>query len=267
MSAYLQTSIRFYGVVLDQNATPVEGALIEATLLNDVTSGTPVTTTSGTDGRFVIDAKGASLHVHVSKEGFGGFESGGKYKPSSQGFDFASDTGRGVHVPNPDAPVVFNLRKPGKPVILEKIYVQAQLPQNGDRVAIPFREKRPAGVWLSCKSEAHPDGSVEPFDWRCEMKVEGGGIQFSDDEYAYEAPSEGYSPSVVIDMPKSRGKDWRDGEIKSYWLKLSDNTFARVKLRMVAGGEHFAVVEGHWNSTPHHRNLEPLQVSQRLRQR
>lgn len=96
-----------------------------------------------------------------------------------------------------------------------------------------------------------------PYDWRCEVAVEGGGIQEAKDEYALEAPADGYAPSTVIEMPKTLDvKKWNSRVRKIYWLRFSNHTFARIDFRMIASGDHFAVIEGFLNPTPNDRNLE-----------
>lgn len=258
MLALLQTPITFYGIVLDQNQNPVQGATVSATVLNNLQSGTPLSTSSSADGRFTIRTNGASLHVRVSKDGYDDIDRGGQLKPTSQGFDFAADTGRGVHKSDPSRPAIFNLRKPGNPVVLERLNGQAKIPRNGVALPISLSRKGSPILTVKCESEAHTDDSAAPFDWRCEIIVNGGGIQEVTDSTAFEAPVKGYTTSTVIDMPKSLGiRKWRDTETKNYWLQLPDNSFAKVRFRMIAGGDHFAVVDGFRNPSPNDRNLEP----------
>jgi len=258
MQALLQTPITFYGIVLDQNQNPVPGATVSATVLNQLPSGTPVSTSSGADGRFTIRTNGASLHVRVSKNGYDDIDRGGQLKPTSQGFDFAADTGRGIHQSDPSSPAVFHLRKPGKPVALERLNGQAKVPRDGVAVPLSLSRKGSPVLAVKCVSEAHTDDSTAPFDWRCEVVVDGGGIQEATDATAFEAPAQGYAASAVIDMPKSLGpQKWRDAETKNYWVQLPDKSFAKVRFRMMAGGDHFAVVDGFRNPSPNDRNLEP----------
>lgn len=258
MQALLETPITFYGIVLDQNQNPVRGATVSASVLNNLKSGTPISTSSGADGRFTIRANGASLHVRVSKGGYYDIDRGGQLKPTSQGFDFAADTGRGVHQSDPSNPTVFHLRKAGNPTVLERLNGQAKVPRDGAAVRIGLNRKGSPRLTVKCESEAHTDDSAAPFDWRCEIIVEGGGIQEATDPTAYEAPVQGYAASTVIDMPRSLGpQNWRDAETKNYWIQLPDNSFAKVRFRMMAGGDHFAVVDGFRNPSPNDRNLEP----------
>ena len=64
--------------------------------------------------------------------------------------------------------------------------------------------------------------------------------------------------AAVIDMPKSLGaKKWHSEATRNYWLRFPDNTFARIEFRMIAGGDHFAVIGGYRNPSATVRNLEP----------
>ena len=121
LMALMQTPIEFYGVVLDHENNPVPWAKVEASVLDNMMKGTPITTTAGADGRFTIKSKGASLHIMVSKNGYYFVDKNGVLRPSSQGFDFGLDNGRGVYQPNAASPVVFHLRKAGNPVPLDAL--------------------------------------------------------------------------------------------------------------------------------------------------
>ena len=88
--------------------------------------------------------------------------------------------------------------------------------------------------------------------------MEGGGIQEAKDDLAFEAPADGYASSTIIAMPKTLDvKEWSSDTQKSYWLRFPDNTFGKIVFRMIAGGDHFAVIDGSRNPSPNDRNLEP----------
>ncbi len=257
--ALLQTPIEFYGVVLDHENNPVPSAKVEASVLDNMMKGTPITTTAGADGRFTIKSKGASLHIMVSKNGYYFVDKNGVLRPSSQGFDFGLDNGRGVYQPNAASPVVFHLRKAGNPVPLDALRGQSKVPRDGSPVTIVLSKTSAAAVQISCRTKEDASQAPNaPYDWRCEIQPEGGGIQEVIDEHSFVAPSNGYTHLAVIDMPKSLDrKVWNSRVIKSYWLRLPDNTFGKISFMMNARGGHFAVINGFRNPSPNDRNLEP----------
>jgi hypothetical protein len=257
--ALMQTPIDFYGVVLDHENNPVPSAKVEASVLDNMMKGTPITTTAGADGRFTIKSKGASLHIMVSKNGYYFVGKNGLLRPSSQGFDFGVDNGRGVYQPDAASPVVFHLRKAGNPVPLDALRGQSKVPRDGSPVTIGLSKTSAVAFQISCRTnEDASQAPNAPYDWRCEIQPEGGGIQEVVDEHSFLAPSDGYTQLVMIDMPKSLDrKVWNSRVSKSYWLRFPDNTFGKISFMMNARGDHFAVINGFRNPSPNDRNLEP----------
>ena len=264
MQALLQTPILFYGIALDQNGQPVPDAKVSASAVDNVMRGTPVSTAADGTGKFTIQSKGASLHIEVSSIGYVRVERGGKLKPSSQGFDYGADVGRGIHSPDPASPVVFQLRNPQDPVSLERLSANPSVPRDGSPITVNLTKASKVTLQISCRTmEDKTQPPNAPYDWRCEISVEGGGIQEAKDELAFEAPADGYASSAIIDMPKMLDvKEWSSDAQKSYWLRFPDNTFGKIAFRMIAGGDHFAVIDGSRNPSPNDRNLEAKVESQ-----
>ncbi len=259
MQLLLQTPILFYGIVLDQHGQPIPSAKVSASVVDNVMRGTPVATTADADGKFTIQSKGASLRVEVSSNGYVRVENGGSLKPSSQGFDYVAGIGRGIHSPDPASPATFQLRKPENPVSLERLNANPKVPRDGSPIILSLSKTGNVTLQISCRTmedETQPPNA--PYDWRCEIDMKGGGIQEAKDDQAFEAPADGYASSNIIDMPKTMDvKQWSSDISKNYWLRFPDNTFAKIAFRMIAGGDHFAVVDGVRNTSPNDRNLEP----------
>jgi hypothetical protein len=257
--ALMQTPIEFYGIVLDHENNPVPSAKVEASVLDNMMKGTPITLTAGADGRFTIESKGSSLHIMVSKGGYYFVDKKGPLRPSSQGFDFGSDTGRGLYQSDAASPVVFHLRKAGNPIPLDALRGQSKVPRNGSPATIGLSKTSAAAFLIRCRTmEDDSQAPNAPYDWRCEIHTVGGGIQEVLDEPSFLAPPDGYTQVAVIDMPKSLDrKVWNSRVNKSYWLRFPDNTFGRISFMMNARGDHFAVINGFRNPTPNDRNLEP----------
>lgn len=259
LSALMQTPIDFYGVVLDQAGNPVPSAKISASVLDNMVRGSPISVITDATGKFTIKSKGRSLHIEVSKSGYYYVEKGGALKPSSQGFDFGLDGGRGIYQPDAASPTVFHLRKAGNPVQLDALRGQSKVPRDGSPITISLSETSQITLTISCHTlEDDTQLPNAPYDWRCEITSEGGGIQEAKDEHSFLAPSEGYTQLALIDMPKTLDpKQWNSRASKNYWLRFPDSTFGKIRFMMVARGDHFAVINGFRNPTPNDRNLEP----------
>lgn len=259
LMALMQTPIEFYGVVLDQDWNPVPSAKVEASILDNMIKGTPITATTSADGRFTIKSKGASLHIMVSKSGYYHVDKNGVIRPSTQGFDFGVDNGRGGYQPNAISPVVFHLRKAGNPVQLDILRGQSKVPRDGSPITIGLSKTNNLDLHIRCRTlEDATQPPNAPYDWHCEITPEGGGIQEAKDEHSFIAPSDGYTHLALIDMPKTLDpKQWSSRGNKNYWLRFSDNTFGKISFMMIARGDHFTVINGFRNPSPNDRNLEP----------
>jgi hypothetical protein len=91
------------------------------------------------------------------------------------------------------------------------------------------------------------------YDWKCLLTVPGGGLIERTDPMAFEAPPEGYNPSLELSL--SAGK-WSSRAEREYFARLSGNRYARISFRIRTGGEHFFVIESYLNPEPGNRNLE-----------
>ncbi len=252
------TPITFYGRVLDQNGAPVVGANVRGSA--SVSMGgnsTKVTTTTDASGNFTLSSKGMSFFVTVDKPGY--YHIYPDKMPglvSENGFDYAEDLGRGVHKPDASKPVILHLFKPGTIEPLTRLKsTSRRLSRTGEaaEVALDAGAHR---ISLACKTEDKmtPDGR---YSWRFEVKVVNGGLQPSGEVFQFEAPASGYKESDVIDMNDSLPRpQWSDSVRRSYFVRFDDNTFARIKVEMIAFGDYFTVIEGYYNPKPGSRNLE-----------
>lgn len=257
MQELMQTPIVFYGLVLDQDDKPIPAAKVSASVLDNTMKGSPLSTTSDASGRFTIQSRGISLHIEVSRLGYSRIDRGGKLKPSSQGFDFGADVGKGIHHSDPASPVVFQLHKHGNPVILERLVANPNLSRDGSPNAVRLSKTSKASLQIRCRTIEDNEIPNARFDWRCDVAVEGGGIQEVKDEQSIGAPEDGYASSAVIDMPKILDvAKWSSRVNKSFWLHFPDNTFGKISFEMHARGDHFAVIDGFRNPSPNDRNFE-----------
>lgn len=258
MQALMQTPIEFYGVVLDQNNKPVPSAKVEASVLDNIMKGSPITATTGADGMFTIKAKGMGLHVVVSKPGYHFVEKGEALRSSSQGFDFGTDNGKGIYHADSSSPTIFHLRKEGNAVSLDHLVANPRVPRDGTPVSISPSKTSTVALQVSCRTEEDAQTPNAPYNWKCEVMVSGGGIQEAKNDFDFRAPDGGYAASFVVDMPKTLdAKSWSSRVNKKLWLRFADGTYAKINFMMNARGDHFAVLNGYRNPTPNDRNMEP----------
>ncbi|MES2506443.1 MAG: carboxypeptidase-like regulatory domain-containing protein, partial [Verrucomicrobiota bacterium] len=150
MQVLMQTPIDFYGIVLDQDGSPVPSAKVSATVLDNMIKGSPISTSSDATGKFGIKSRGRSLHIEVSKPGYYFVEKGGALKPSSQGFDFGVDNGKGIYQPDQASPSIFHLRKAGNAIALDRLTANPKVPRDGTPITVSPSKTSTVGLQLLC---------------------------------------------------------------------------------------------------------------------
>jgi hypothetical protein len=248
-------AVNFYGKVVDETGSPVEGASIRYSVpsnLAEIGKGTGQGPTTDSGGLFSITGKtGAGITVFASHPNYY------STNQSSGQFKYFENTEKNPSLSNP---AIFVLRKKGdaEPLVKEK-QVLRNVPKNGQSVRVGLAGANGGDLTIQAWTSPRPAGAANnmPFDWKVRVEVPGGGLVAYDDAYQFEAPAEGYVPSVEFAMPASGidGK-WRDRFEETFFVKLANGNYARMRFQMIAGGNHFAVVESYYNPTPGSRNLE-----------
>lgn len=246
--------INFYGKVIDEHGNPVEGAQVRFSAPSyflNIQQGSQDGPASGPDGRFSITGKtGAGIQVSVSHP---------KYYSTDRShgqFTYFENTEQN---PSESSPAVFVLRKKGdaEPLVKDK-QVLRNVPKSGQPVRVGLSSKSAADLTIQAWTSPRPAEAANnaPFDWKVRVEVPGGGLVAYEDAYQFEAPAEGYAPSVEFAMPAG-GVDgkWRDRFDETFFVKLANGNYARMRFQMIAGGSHFAVVESYYNPSGS-RNLE-----------
>jgi hypothetical protein len=258
-----RTPITFFGKVVDQNGAEVPEAAVRMET-NDNPDGKPSVYNVRTDARGLFsihDVHGITLTVNVSKPGYYSVHNRQDGKPSSNGqFWYAMDGGSGIHQPNESKPVVFVLRQQGTPVSLVKVGNRIRMRRDGGPVALVFDSKTPRPVHqmeVQCSSSdlASRAAGERKYDWKMEISVPQGGLQTRKDELDFQAPEAGYEPSETISMPANSAQ-WSNSAKRSYFVKFSDGTYARVDLTMITGDDPFLIWKSYLNPKPADRNLE-----------
>ena len=248
-------TINFYGKVIDQDGNPVDGARVRFSAPSsflDIEQGSVDGPTSGTDGTFAITGKsGAGIQVSVSHPSY--YET----QKSHGQFTYFENTEKN---PSSSNPAIFVLRKKGEaePLLKQK-QVLRNVPKNGQPVRVGLAGQNGADLSIQAWTSPRPAGAANnaPFDWKVRVEVPGGGLVAYGDAYQFEAPEGGYAQFVEFAMPAT-GVDgkWRDRFEETFFIKLANGNYARMRFQMIAGGNHFAVVESYYNPTPGSRNLE-----------
>lgn len=248
-NSWLATPISFYGKVIDEKGSVVPAAKVNISFADRVWQGnTKEQETTDERGGFYASGHGISIVVMASKEGYYSL------KQSDGVFNYSAAAGQLDTHADPTNPAIFILRKMGKTEPLIKVEKDFRISTNGTPVEVDLatgRATKDAAQAIEVEAwtndAGHQQNSNQPYDWRCRVSVPGGGLVQRTDEFAFEAPEDGYQTSDEIDMPATDNPQWRSQVSKNYFLKLGSGNYARVDFTMTAGGEHFFTVVSYLN--------------------
>jgi hypothetical protein len=250
-----RTPIEFYGEVVDENTNPVAGAQIDFDANDTSAEGTSFYhTQSDANGFFSIkNIQGKILGVKVSKEGYY------SYAPAV-GLTFWYAGANQNFVPDAGNPVVFRLRKKGVGESLIEIRRNYKIPRDGTPVGIDLATGTATtggsgNFVVQCWTDDQGKPPGQKYDWRCLVTIPGGGLVLSDEAFPFLAPETGYVSTNQIAMPADQPGWKSDVDVKFYY-QLSDGRYGRMKFSMIAGGDHFCMIDSLLNPSGS-RNLEP----------
>jgi hypothetical protein len=253
VQAVFGTPIAFYGKIIDQTGNPVPDAKVDYSAIDEFFgNGSNYHGKSDANGMFSISGiKGAVLTVAVSKDGYYNIS---KKSDAAFAYGLGSDATR-KEPPTKETPAVFVLQKKGMAEPMIRISKHILLPRNGESSNIDLttgtrgsRNDLQIQTWVG-------DSSQQRFDWRYRLSVPGGGLVERKGQFDFEAPTDGYQPSIEVNMPAS-AEQWTDRPTKEYFAKLSDGKYARFTIRFYAGDRNFIVFESYLNPKSGSRNLE-----------
>jgi uncharacterized repeat protein (TIGR03803 family) len=265
--------INFYGKVVDENDQPVAGAIAHFIWDGGVTNNDPrpftdtgkisadVTTDSA--GLFSLtNAMGTELDVSVGKAGYyiSRRNRGAQYfKYSKMNLD--SFYGIGDYFkPVSNNPVIYYLRKKGIGESLIGVKQNYRVARDGTPLEIDLTTGKasPGGSGdfvVQCWTDDQGKPSGAKYDWRCLITVPGGGIVPTDEEFALQAPENGYALTNEIAMPADR-TNWTSQVDLKFFYRLADGRYGMMTFSMIAGGQHFCMMDSVLNPSGS-RNLEP----------
>lgn len=231
--------ISFYGKVVDQNDQPVAEAKVW--MQWSAVGTTPERTMlSGADGRFQIsDIKGKGISVRVEKVGY-------HAGPVSYGtFEYAGFWEPHFHVPDPNNPVIFRLRKRGNE---EPMYLWG----------LAKDLKADGGVnWFNAETGKFGGSSgdlafivtrsnqtgMRQFDYTLTVQAApGGGIAFTNDAMMFEAPADGYEPSWGTTQTFG-APDYNQVQKLRFYLRTAGGKYAAVQGHVAQMGDPEAQVQ------------------------
>jgi|GEM_PF-827410 len=262
-AAAMMKPFELVGKVVDQNGKPVAGATVDWGANNNPNpnaSGTRGRTTSDSNGMFFVRSYGLDAYARASKEGYAAFYSDNrkKVRGSDGGYKNGGFLGNtDLPMGTKDAPAILVLRKMGETVPMIHIAERSvQMPKTGAPVGVNLETGQttgPGSLKVQCWTNDHSKDNQGHYNWKCLLTVSGGGLIARTDNSVFEAPAQGYQESVELTPSPEK---WASNAERQYFVKLSDDRYARINFRMRTGGEHFFVLESFLNPKPGDRNLE-----------
>jgi hypothetical protein len=248
-----QAAINFYGKVVDERSNAVSGADVQFSWTESPSENgnREAKTETGPDGLFSLNGeRGAILGVHIGKEG---------YYSSRQGSDTFHYSVMGRFIADPKSPVVFRLRKMGLVQPLVAMKRNRAIPRDGTPVWFDLTTGNTApgengDLVVRCWTQDHGKPRGQRYDWHCTVAVPGGGLVPTDEEFPFLAPEGSYAPAEEIIMPADR-PDWKDDVELRFYYRLANGRYGRMKFAMIAGGQHFCMIDSVLNPSGS-RNLE-----------
>ncbi len=227
LMAQWNAPINFYGKVIDENGVAVEAANVdfswgswEAPL---VLRESQSQTTTDTQGRFLLqNEKGKRLTVGVGKAGY--YSTG----TARQAFEYG-DPLIGIFMPDAANPVLFQLRKRGLGTDLVtsrygvKDFYGVTMPIDGTPVQVRLLERRVGEGGELRMTQTKPslnDVNVAEL-WTFRMEIPNGGFVEHNDQFPFEAPANGYQPTIEFSFQKGQ-TNWMKDLNKDYYIRFGD---------------------------------------------
>ena len=78
------------------------------------------------------------------------------------------------------------------------------------------------------------------FDWKLLLSIPGGGLVPTDQEFDFQAPQNGYQPSIELDMPATN-ENWLSEVRSKYYIQLPNGDFGRIDFYLLPYNGAFTV--------------------------
>lgn len=221
------TAIVFYGMVLDLAEQPVAQAQVKYMNADPTGKWTWKEKEAGADGTFVISGvRGRYLDVQVSHSDYY------VLPESNRSFTYAGNDRGPDFKPDPAKPEVFRLKKKGQAAELirnnERIFFERDEKERSFSLIDHSRRRdRPEYVILRGVETTERDYQGNPIR-RLEMVIPNGGIRQRTDDFAFDAPTNGYETSMYFMRPELGGT-------LDYFVKFSSGNYGRFTISGSAG--------------------------------
>jgi len=234
------TSIKFWGLVIDQDGNPLGGVKIDGNTRTWYITDTlgfdcrfpKVSAVSDAKGKFeILNASGDDLTIKMAKEGY-------ELEPNAKhGFGYHTSERFSA---NPNNPIVFKMWKTniheqlitgekrfhivpdGRPYIIDLIKGTAAESGEGD-----------LKVWVK-----RPDSIVfgQRYDWSCEVDAVNGGLLEENNRYSsmFSAPVDGYVPLFQFEQEISSGWGDSTGTKRFYVMLGNGREYGRISIELFA---------------------------------
>jgi hypothetical protein len=249
-----KTPIRFYGRVIDENQRSVADATVHFQWNDLSPRGTSDSqSTSDAQGLFSLaDVNGKGVSVRVSKEGY--YTS---IETNRISYEFANPYEESYYLPNPDEPVTFRLRRKGDAQQLVAKTTKTMIPYgdgNSARIDLFSGSESSVGQLVLTVSKPDRRGIHFPYDWRISIAILNGGLREHAEEFAFEAPADGYQPSIDYSSHAENGTKGVALEKKLYFAFDQPKRYGRLSLR-TDGNSRYVFIDYVLNPSGS-RNLE-----------
>jgi hypothetical protein len=215
-----QKPINFYGKVVDENTNPVAGVSINFrwTDLKALNQEGTSSTESDANGLFSLRGKhGGSMTLWFSKEGY--------YTSHHGQMSFNYAVGQDILSPDPQNPVIFQVRKKGQGAELVtsgdglQPSLAALVPLNGVSVSVDLLQQKVGAAGDLELSQVKPDRShwQSATNWSFHMSIPAGGFIEEADAFPFAAPEMGYQTTVDLNFVKGE-PDWTTQLSKTYYI-------------------------------------------------
>jgi hypothetical protein len=224
--------IKFYGLVVDEHEHPIPGADVHFEWTSLSIKGTDnLDIKTNEKGQFLLEnVQGKRLGVRIVKAGYYSSDSRNQWS-----FEYANPFEENFYQPQPEAPVVFHLRrqKPSPDVVSKSTKVMLQGDAATVRVSLDTGKPSANGELMISSSKPWPSRPMSPsYDWQVGFRMENGGFLETPEQFAFEAPESGYLPDYTVDMRAALGSAWKVNVERTVYFVFGDpRKYGRLSFR------------------------------------
>jgi hypothetical protein len=222
-------TLTLYGKVVDQSGDPVVGANVRGgTLLiggAERSGSEPFQTQTDGQGRFNVSAHGVDIGVTLQKDGYDYDQKLSAQRPE------------GYLNSDPDHPVVFTIWKAqgAEPMVHQNFHFLIACDGTPTSVNLQTGKSVTSGGDMVITFTRNPVQIVrgKPFDWTLTLEVpDGGGLVEMHDAYPYEAPADGYKPSITVGTGSNQ-QSFPDSDEQVYYFKSAGGKYyGRIRIKL-----------------------------------